>query len=225
MVLTVFHNPKQDARAFDRAEHTTSTTTHDVEEEATTKEEAGAGGEAEAGGSAAAPGGRKTQPVTPCPGPATGVRAWHTTLRAQRAMPRSTIDIALLRRAVFLPPFASQTMYENEVKAKMLADMMLEQEKEKAKYQEELDESEETNRTLILQFTLVQVGGLYAVRCAGSARCREPRRAPPPGWRAGSQAGIELPAVSARSHQAFVFFPARPTLGRPCRFFAVKRVS
>lgn len=58
-----------------------------------------------------------------------------------------------------------QKKYQDEQKAKMVAKLVKEQEEEKAKYEKELQESEESNRTLILQFTLVQVGGLYAVRC------------------------------------------------------------
>lgn len=54
------------------------------------------------------------------------------------------------------------------MKAQKLAEAMLALEKAKVEYEAEMEESEETNRTLILQFTMVQVGGLYAVRRARS---------------------------------------------------------
>lgn len=57
-------------------------------------------------------------------------------------------------------------MYESTVKAQMLADAMRAEEKRKEEFTVQLQKSEETNRTLIMQFTLVQVAGLYAVRWA-----------------------------------------------------------
>lgn len=64
----------------------------------------------------------------------------------------------------------SQREYETEKKSELLAKALKAQEEEKKKYEHELKESEEGNRTLIMQFTLVQVGGLYAVRCGGALK-------------------------------------------------------
>lgn len=50
------------------------------------------------------------------------------------------------------------------MKAKLLAAAVKAQDHERETYEEELKKSEEGNRNLVLQFTLVQVGGLYAVR-------------------------------------------------------------
>lgn len=64
----------------------------------------------------------------------------------------------------FLPPANVQRNYEAEMKAKLLAAAVKAQDHERETYEEELKKSEEGNRNLVLQFTLVQVGGLYAVR-------------------------------------------------------------
>lgn len=136
------------------------------------------------------------------------------------AYPRSCLSTALCSCLSTLAIFFPQKLWETDVKSRLLAQAVEKQEKEKAKYEAELRKSKATNRKLILQFTLVQVASLYAVRraadtCTAARTCTVCRLASagPVSCRAcclATAVRLKSPFPTHQHHQPFPTQPSVP---------------